>query len=128
MDDLPFAIYAIPEISYVGLTEEKARERGLDYVVGHGQYDMNPRGQILGAWGGLLKLIFEAPSGRLIGAHVVGHQASELIHIGQAYMRGGATAEQMAETLYNYPTLADMYRHAALVALIRLGGRATPLP
>ena len=123
IEDLPFAIYSIPEISYIGLTEEQARERGLDYVVGHGMSDMNPRGQILGEYGGLLKLLFDSASGRLLGAHMVGQSASELIHVGQAYLRSGATAEQMAETIYNYPTLSDMYRHAALVALGQLRRR-----
>jgi NAD(P) transhydrogenase len=118
--DMPFAIYAIPEISYVGLTEEQLREQALPYVVGLGQYGMNPRGQIIGDHGGLLKLLFAAPGGRLLGAHIVGTSASELIHVGQAFLRGGTTAEQIAETLYNYPTLADLYRHAALVALAEL--------
>ena len=114
---LPFAVYAIPEVSYVGETEEKLRERGVAYVAGRGNYDKNPRGQISGATGGLLKLLFEADSMRLVGVHIVGPNASELVHIGQAFIRAGATAVQIAETLYNYPTLSDMYRHAALKAL-----------
>jgi NAD(P) transhydrogenase len=114
---LPFAVYAIPEVSYVGETEEKLQERGVPYVAGRGNYDKNPRGQISGATGGLLKLLFEADSMRLVGVHIVGPSASELVHIGQAFIRAGATASQIAETLYNYPTLSDMYRHAALKAL-----------
>jgi NAD(P) transhydrogenase len=120
--DLPFAVYAIPEISYIGLTEEAAREMGIEIVVGRGRYDMNPRGQILGDTSGVLKLVFDT-DGRLRGAHVVGTSASELVHVGQAFLRAGATAEQMAETPYNYPTLSDLYRHAALVALGELGRR-----
>jgi NAD(P) transhydrogenase len=116
---LPFAVYAIPEVSYVGETEEKLQERGVAYVAGRGNYDKNPRGQISGATGGLLKLLFEADSMRLVGVHIVGPSASELVHIGQAFIRAGATAAQIAETLYNYPTLSDMYRHAALKALAR---------
>jgi NAD(P) transhydrogenase len=123
-EDLPFAIYSIPEVSYIGLTEETARERGIDYVIGHGNYDLNPRGQIIGEHGGLLKLVFEATGGRLIGVHVVGANASELVHIGQAYLRTGATAEHMADALYNYPTLSDMYRHAALVAVGRMAKKS----
>ncbi len=115
--DMPFAIYAIPEISYVGLTEEQARQQARPIVVGLAQYGMNPRGQILGEEGGMLKLVFDRATGRLLGAHIVGAGASELIHIGQAFLRGAATAEQIAETFYNYPTLADLYRHAALVTL-----------
>jgi NAD(P) transhydrogenase len=120
--DLPFAVYTIPEISYIGLTEEAAREKGMDVVVGRGHCGMNPRGQILGDTSGLLKLVFDG-EGRLRGAHMVGTAASELVHVGQAFLRAGATAEQMAETPYNYPTLSDLYRHAALVALGELRRR-----
>ena len=115
---LPFAIYAIPEVSYVGETEESLAKKGVAYLVGRGNYDMNPRGQIIGDTEGMLKLLFEASSMRLVGAHMIGHGASELIHIGQAFLRAGATAYQIAETPYNYPTLSDLYRHAALKALL----------
>jgi NAD(P) transhydrogenase len=114
---LPFAIYAIPEASYIGETEEQLRDREADYVVGRGRYDMNPRGQIIGDTGGLLKLLFEGEELELVGAHIIGSGASELIHIGQAYLHGRWTAHQIVETLFNYPTLSDMYRHAALEAL-----------
>jgi len=122
-NDMPFAIYAIPEISYVGLTEEQARQRAISPVIGLAHYGANPRGQIIGDEGGVLKLVFDGADGRLLGAHLMGSSASELIHIGQAFLRGGATAEQIAETFYNYPTLADLYRHAALVALGELRRR-----
>jgi NAD(P) transhydrogenase len=114
---LPFAVYSIPEVAYIGETEETLGAKGRDYVAGRGNYDMNPRGQILGESGGLLKLLFERPSLRLVGAHVVGASASEIIHVGEAFLKAGATAADIAETLYNYPTLSDMYRHAALKAL-----------
>jgi len=126
---LPFAIYAIPEVSYIGETEESLRGKGVDYVAGRGNYDMNPRGQIIGDTDGLLKLLFEAGTLKLAGAHMIGHSASELIHIGQAFLRAGATAPQIAETLYNYPTLSDLYRHAALKALLALQRRGrAPTP
>jgi len=114
---LPFAVYSIPEVSYIGETEEGLKRRGVEYVTGRGNYDMNPRGQIIGNTEGLLKLLFEADSLKLVGAHMIGHSASELIHIGQAFLRAGATAPQIAETMYNYPTLSDLYRHAALKAM-----------
>jgi NAD(P) transhydrogenase len=114
---LPFAVYSIPEVAYIGATEESLAERGADYVAGRGNYDKNPRGQILGESGGMVKLLFERPSLRLVGAHVVGAAASEIIHVGEAFLHSGATATLIAETLYNYPTLSDMYRHAALKAL-----------
>ncbi len=119
-ETLPFAIYAIPEVSYIGESEETLERQGIEYLVGRGNYDMNPRGQIIGDTDGLLKLLFEAGSLRLVGVHMIGHGASELIHIGQAFLRAGATAPQIAETLYNYPTLSDLYRHASLKALLAL--------
>ena len=114
---LPFAIYSIPEVSYIGATEEALRERGIAYVVGRGRYDHNPRGQILGATGGILKLLFAAETLQLLGVHIVGYAASELVHIGQAFLHSDADAWRIAETLYNYPTLSDLYRHAALEAI-----------
>jgi NAD(P) transhydrogenase len=81
---LPFAIYSIPEISYVGETEEALVARGADYVVGRGRYELNPRGGILGEERGLLKLLFDTGTERLLGAHIVGQGASELVHLGQA--------------------------------------------
>ena len=121
---LPFAIYSIPEVSYVGATEETLRERAVPYLVGRGRYEMSPRGQIVGDTEGVLKLLCEADSGRLLGVHIVGTGASELIHIGQAYMRSGATVSQIGESLFNYPTLADLYRHAALRAVAELRRRS----
>lgn len=114
---LPFAIYAIPEVSFIGETEEQLRAAGVAYVSGHGHYEMNPRGQILGDPDGVLKLLFEAETLRLRGVHVIGTGASELVHIGQAFLRNQADAWQLAETMYNYPTLSDLYRHAALKAI-----------
>jgi len=114
---LPFAVYSIPEVAYVGATEEALVEKNTDYVAGRGDYAKNPRGQILGDSDGLLKLLFERPSLTLVGAHVVGTAASELVHIGEAFLHQGATATEIAETIYNYPTLSDMYRHAAVKAL-----------
>ncbi len=114
---LPFAVYSIPEVAYVGATEEALVEKKTDYVAGRGDYAKNPRGQILGDADGLLKLLFERPSLKLVGAHIVGTSASELIHVGEAFLHQGATATEIAETIYNYPTLSDMYRHAAVKAL-----------
>jgi NAD(P) transhydrogenase len=115
---LPFAIYAIPEVSYVGETEEMLKEKGIAYIVGRGHYEMNPKGQIVGTTGGIVKLLFERDTLALRGVHIIGHIASELIHTGQAFLDANADAAHIAETLYNYPTFSDMYRHAALVALL----------
>ncbi len=127
-ETLPFAIYAIPELSYIGETEEALAAKGVAYVAGRGNYDMNPRGQIIGDTEGMLKLLFETGSLSLVGVHMIGHAASELIHIGQAFLRAGATAPQIAETLYNYPTLADLYRHAAIKAILTAQQQPTAQP
>jgi NAD(P) transhydrogenase len=113
-DILPYAIYTIPEVSFIGATEDELRKRRVDYVIGRASYGLNPRGQILGDIDGMLKLLFEATSLRLVGIHVIGTEASELVHIGQAFLRSGADAWHIAETLFNYPTLSDLYRHAAM--------------
>lgn len=114
---LPFAIYSIPEVSFIGETEAELERQGVDYVAGHGRYEMNPRGQIQGDTDGVLKLLCETDSLRLRGVHVIGTAASELVHIGQALLVNQADAWQVAETMYNYPTLSDLYRHAALKAI-----------
>jgi NAD(P) transhydrogenase len=127
-DHLPFAVYAIPEVSYTGDDEAALARDGVEAIVGRGRYALNPRGQIMGETGGLLKLVFEAPSLKLRGVHAVGDGASELIHTGQAYLRMGASAHDIADGLFNYPTLSDLYRHAALEALALAARRrgATP--
>jgi len=119
LEILPFAIYSVPEVSYVGRTEEELKSEGRDYIVGRGLYAYNPRAQIMSETGGLLKLLFDGESMRLEGAHIVGVNASELIHTGLAFLRSGATAMDIADNLYNYPTLSDLYRHAAMEALGR---------
>jgi NAD(P) transhydrogenase len=123
-DLLPFAIYALPEVSYVGESEQSLRDKGVDYVVGRGHYDRNPRGQIINDTGGMLKLLFDRKAETLVGVHIVGTGASELIHLGTALMRLDCTALQLAEMPFNYPTLSDLYRHAAHRALKALGKRA----
>ncbi|MEP0773439.1 MAG: Si-specific NAD(P)(+) transhydrogenase [Acidobacteriota bacterium] len=116
-EELPFAIYSIPEVAFIGKSEEALGQEGCEVIRGYGRYDYNPRGQIIGDEGGRLKLLFAASDLTLRGVHIVGTGASELIHIGQAFLKSRATARDIAETLYNYPTLSDLYRHAALEAL-----------
>jgi NAD(P) transhydrogenase len=126
-DQLPFAIYAIPEVSYIGESEESARAKSLDVMVGRGRYALNPRAQIVGDTTGILKLLCDADTLRVLGVHVIGHGASELIHTGQAWLARGATAHDVADEIFNYPTLSDLYRHAALevvAAKARREGRA----
>jgi len=118
--NLPMAIYAIPEISWVGKTEKEAREEGLHYVVGRGYYKESARGQIIGDCNGLVKLIVDARSHKLIGAHIVGEHASELIHTGQLLMNFDGTVHDLACNVFNYPTLAECYKLAAQDCLQKL--------
>lgn len=112
---LPMAIYTIPEVSYVGRTERELREQGVDYVVGRARFDETARGQIIGAERGFMKLLV-ARDGRgvLLGVHIVGESASELVHVGQMAMSCGASVDLLAHTVFNYPTLAQCYKSAAL--------------
>jgi len=121
--NLPYAIYSTPEVSSVGQTEEQVQKLGMPYVVGRGLYEINARGQIIGDTRGILKMLCEAGDGKLLGIHVVGQAASELIHTGQAYLRMGATCYEIAGALFNYPTLSDLYRHAALEAIAAIRRR-----
>jgi NAD(P) transhydrogenase len=121
---LPFGVYTIPEISMAGETEESLREKGVDYIPGRAYYAANSRGQIIGDGGGLLKLLFSKDEMRLLGVHLVGEQASELVHIGLTALLTGATADLFIQTCYNYPTLSETYKYATYDALgIRLGKR-----
>jgi NAD(P) transhydrogenase len=110
---IPLAVYAIPEISMVGLTEETCREQNIPYLVGRAYYEKSPRGQIIGDTSGMLKLIFSPADKKLLGVHLIGELASELIHIGAHGMAAGGTIDAFIQAVYNYPTLADSYKYAA---------------
>jgi NAD(P) transhydrogenase len=117
---LPYGIYAIPEISMVGWTEEKLTKEGIPYEAGIAQYKEIARGQLLGDEIGMLKLLVHQESHAVLGVHVIGTGATELIHIGQAVMAHKGTAEYFVNTVFNYPTLAECYKVAALNALNKL--------
>jgi NAD(P) transhydrogenase len=117
---LPYGVYTIPEVSCVGLSEEEATEEGRDPVVGRAYFRDNARGQILGDRDGMIKLVFEAESRRLVGCHCIGERASELVHVGQALIALGGTVETLIETVFNYPTLSEVYKYAAYDALGRM--------
>ncbi|MFP2931241.1 Si-specific NAD(P)(+) transhydrogenase [Pyxidicoccus sp. 3LG] len=117
---LPYGIYTIPEVSMAGETEEALREQGVPYVAGRAFFASNPRGQIIGETHGLLKLLFHRESLKLLGVHVLGEQASELVHIGLTVMLTGATARLFVETCFNYPTLSEAYKTATFDALDHL--------
>ena len=118
---LPYGIYTIPEISTVGKNEEELTHAGVPYEVGKAQYKEIARGQILGDNTGLLKLIFHLETRKLLGVHIIGEGASELIHIGQAVMAFGGTVDYFVNTVFNYPTLAECYKTAAFDGINRLG-------
>ncbi len=110
---LPLAVYTIPEVAAVGETEESAREKGIDCCVGRAHYRANARGQIVGDLAGLVKLVFARQDLKLLGVHVLGEMASELIHVGQACLHFGGTIEYFIEEVFNHPTLAEAYKYAA---------------
>jgi NAD(P) transhydrogenase len=110
---LPLAVYTVPEISLVGLTEETCKERSIPYLVGRSYYETNPRGQIIGDLSGMLKLIFSPADKKLFGVHLIGELASELVHIGAQVMAADGTIDAFIHNVYNYPTLADSYKYAA---------------
>jgi len=110
---IPLAVYTIPEIALVGLTEEECRQQGRAYLVGRAFYEKSPRGQIIGDTEGVLKLIFEPEAKRLLGAHLIGEMASELIHIGAQVMSDGGSIDAFIDAVYNYPSLSDSYKYAA---------------
>lgn len=110
---IPLAVYTLPEIAQVGLTEEQCRAQHRPYLVGRAYADQNPRGQIMGDNSGLLKLLFAPQDKTLLGVHLLGEQAAELIHLGLQVMTAGGTLETLADLPYNYPTLSALYAQAA---------------
>ncbi len=116
---LPYGIYTIPECSMAGETEESLAEKGIAYVAGRATYASNARGQIVGDPEGFLKLLFSQDDMRLLGVHIIGEQATELVHIGLTALMLGAGADLFINTCYNYPTLGELYKYAAYDALGR---------
>jgi NAD(P) transhydrogenase len=116
----PYGIYTIPEISFIGKTEEQLTADDVPYEVGMAYYRETARGQIRGDTTGRLKLIFHRDTLKILGIHIIGEEASELVHIGQAVMVLGGTVEYFIDTVFNYPTLAECYKVAAFNGLGRL--------
>lgn len=117
---IPYGIYSIPEISMVGQTEEDLTRTKTPYEVGLARYSELAKGQMLGDEHGLLKLLFDPTSLKLLGVHVIGDRAAEIVHIGQAVMTMGGTIEYFRDTVFNYPTLAEAYKVAALDGLNKI--------
>ena len=119
----PIGIYAVPEMSMVGLTEQQAKAQAIPYETGTARIRETARGQILGLREGVLKMLFSLEDSRLLGVHIVGEGATELIHIGQAVLTLGGTLDYFIKTVFNYPTLAEAYKIAALDAYNRFPNR-----
>ncbi|MBI5096698.1 MAG: Si-specific NAD(P)(+) transhydrogenase [Nitrospirae bacterium] len=120
VSNIPLGIYTIPEISMVGATEEELTKKGISYEAGCAFFHEVAKGQIIGDTHGMLKLLFNREDRRLLGVHIIGEKAAELIHIGQAVMGFGGTIDYFKDTVFNYPTLSDAYKDAALNGLNRL--------
>jgi NAD(P) transhydrogenase len=116
----PYGIYTIPEISMVGQTEQGLTASKTPYEVGIARYREIARGQLVGDPNGMLKLLFHSESRRLLGVHAIGTGATELIHIGQAVIAGGMPIDYFVDSVFNYPTLAECYKVAALDGINRL--------
>lgn len=119
-DLMPIGIYTIPEISYVGSTEDELTERAVPFEVGVARYRELARGAILGDSYGMLKLLVSPEDGKLLGIHVFGTGATELVHIGQTVMGCGGTVNYLVDSVFNYPTLAESYKVAALDAMNKM--------
>ena len=116
----PYGIYTIPEISFIGKTEEQLTDEDVPYEVGMAYYRETARGQIRGDTTGRLKLIFHRDTRKVLGVHIIGEGASELVHIGQAVMTLDGSVDYFVDTVFNYPTLAECYKVAAFNGLGRL--------
>jgi NAD(P) transhydrogenase len=111
---LPYGIYAIPEMSYIGRNEDELTAAGVTYETGIARYREIARGHLLGDENGMLKLLFHRDSGEILGVHIIGEYATELIHIGQAVMGLHGGLNYLRDAVFNYPTLAECYKVAAL--------------
>ena len=116
----PFGIYAIPEISTIGLNERELTEKKIPYEVGVARIRETARGQIIGLETGILKLLIGQEDHKILGVHIIGEGATELIHIGQAVLLLDGKLEYFLENVFNYPTLAEAYKIAALDAWNRI--------
>jgi len=117
---VPYGIYSVPEISMVGYSEEYLTQHKIAYEVGLARYAELAKGQMLGDDQGLLKILFDPISLKILGVHAIGERAAEIIHIGQAVMALDGTIEYFRDTIFNYPTLAEAYKVAALDGLNKL--------
>jgi len=123
----PYGIYAVPEISTVGMSEQDVRAKGIAYECGVARFRETSRGHIMGLDSGMMKMIFALEDKRLLGVHIIGEGATELIHIGQAVLNLGGKLDYFIENTFNYPTLAEAYKIAALDAWNRMPRDIVPV-
>lgn len=123
----PMYVFSIPELASVGLTEEAARERGRDVETGRTSFSANAKARVSGFADGILKLVFDRQDERLLGVHIVGEQASELIHLGQLVLHEGGTLRRFIDMTFAVPTRSEAYKYAAYDGLMRLA-RRRPTP
>lgn len=123
LDSVPvYGVYSIPEVGMVGLTEAGAQDKGHEVAVGRNPFHLNPRSRIAGSQVGLLKLVVDKQDHRLLGVHILGDDAAELVHIGQAAIHAGDPVERFIHTTFNTPTRAEAYKYAAYDALQDISG------
>jgi NAD(P) transhydrogenase len=122
---LPYAIYTIPEVATVGLNEDDCRKNGTPCAVGRAFYRDNARGEIIGDLKGLIKLVFDPESLKLLGVHIVGESASELLHIGMIVMQFNGTINAFIDCVFNFPTLSEAYKYAAYDGLGTINRKRT---
>ena len=121
---LPFGIYTVPEVSMVGITEEQAKAEGISFITGWSFYRDTARGLIMGdVDNGFLKLVIERDSLAILGVHIIGHMATELVHFGMELVREKKSVYHIVSTVFNYPTLHNLYKYAAYDALGNLSGK-----
>lgn len=118
----PYGIYTIPEVSSVGINEEEAQEKKIPYCVGRARYSDMARGKIMGTKNGILKIVFEKNSLKILGVHIIGNAATEIIHYGLLLVEDGKTLSNIISTVFNYPTLHDLYKYAAYDGLSTITG------
>jgi NAD(P) transhydrogenase len=114
---LPYGIYTIPECSMAGATEDELIAQQIPYIAGRATYAANARGHIIGDHKGFLKLLFHLETMELLGVHVIGEQATELVHIGLTALQMRQSVDLFIQSCYNYPTLTELYKYAAYDAL-----------
>ena len=123
VDELaPYGIYSIPEVGVVGMSTEQAAAAGIDAEIGRYDFSENPRSRIAGTTYGMIKLVFRRDDRKLLGVHIVGEEAAELVHIGQAVIHAGQTIDQFIDSTFNIPTRSEAYKYAAYDGLQRLSG------